>query len=458
MSASASSSRHSYLLIVCVLLFTSCMVSPRAWAQPPQVFAKISLPDALDDDSTLTELVVFARANNPDLFQLQARAEAAWSRVPQMRALPDPMIGVNVFGHAIETAAGSQRSNVTISQRLPWFKRLNAQGAQAAVEAQAIEQAIAAEKLKLVAQVKTTAYQIYQLGQELQINQADQEVLRSLAQVASARVRAGAAGQNDVLRANLEFSRLAQERVSLHQQMQSTKAKLNQLLDRSATSPVPVLQQLEIEPADFDVEGLVAVAMQNQPELLAAQLRLEAAQIGVNVAHLMRVPELNLTASWLAMDDNRPPSTVVDVGKDAWFVGAMVNIPLWKKKYNAMQTEAEAESRAALAEYHKIRRRYEAMIADLVEQARAASDNVTIYENSILPQARQTLEADQSAYQQGSVDFDRVVTDFRNLLNYEVGYHRARTQLAIATAQIEQAIGIDTEALRGGPRRAASVE
>ena len=58
-----------------------------------------------------------------------------------------------------------------------------------------------------------------------------------------------------------------------------------------------------------------------------------------------------------------------------------------------------------------------------------------------MPQARDTLEADQQAYSTGTVEFDRVIRDVRAVLTLQIGYHRAVAQLATALARIEQATG-----------------
>ena len=75
--------------------------------------------------------------------------------------------------------------------------------------------------------------------------------------------------------------------------------------------------------------------------------------------------------------------------------------------------------------------------------ALASQQTVDLYQNSILPQARQTFEADQKSLINNTVTFDRVIRDYRTLLNLELGYHRALGQLATTLARIRQAIGVD---------------
>ena len=61
--------------------------------------------------------------------------------------------------------------------------------------------------------------------------------------------------------------------------------------------------------------------------------------------------------------------------------------------------------------------------------------------HGLLPQAQDTLAADQQSYATGTVEFDRVIKDVRNLLTLQAGYHRAVVQLSTALARIEQAVG-----------------
>ena len=93
----------------------------------------------------------------------------------------------------------------------------------------------------------------------------------------------------------------------------------------------------------------------------------------------------------------------------------------------------------------KLRQRYDSLLRDLWEQAKAANETATLYEDTILPQARDTLDADQESYANGNVEFDRVIRDFRSVVTLELGYHRAIGQLATAVARIRQATGIELE-------------
>lgn len=390
---------------------------------------------------SLPQLEAIAVSQNPQLRRLAQESEAARAKVSYVDGLPDPTIGANIFAAPIETAAGSQRANLTIGQMIPWLERLDAQAQQACFEAMALQQVHAAERLKVVGDVRSLWYRLYVIGQQIRITSANQELLESLIEVANARVSTGNATQGDVLVGTLEYSKLEEQLVTLRQQQVSTVAEINRLLGRDADVSITSPAELQVTLPTWDHQMLRQMAVEHQPDIRAARIRTQATRWGLEVARLKRRPDFSINASWFAIDSNRPPSTVVDVGDDAWSLGASVSIPLWDRKYDAIEREASRKHSASHASVEDAVQRYDSILRDLWEQAKAADETATLYTETILPQAKDTLEADQQSYVNGTVDFDRVIRDVRNLLTLELGYHRARGQLATTLARIEQSVG-----------------
>ena len=184
-------------------------------------------------------------------------------------------------------------------------------------------------------------------------------------------------------------------------------------------------------------------------------MRATASEWGLRVAELERRPEVTFGVDWIIMDKARPPGEPAFGGIDSWQIGAMVSVPIWRKKYDAMRDEAARTRIAAQFSIEDVQRQYEALLAELREQARAASRTARLYNETMLPQARRTFEADQRAYVgPGTVEFDRVIEDFRTVLTLEEGYHRAIGDWAVALARIEQAVARDLATLSVPPPEA----
>ncbi|WP_166822506.1 TolC family protein [Thalassoroseus pseudoceratinae] len=398
---------------------------------------------ALVADDGLEYLVQISLDQNPRLARLYQEYQAAAARTQYADKLPDPKVGANVFGNALETASGSQRANFNVSQVFPWLSRLDAQQQRACLEALAIQAEWAAEQLRVVAGVRTGWYRLYIIDKQIEIAEANQELLESLIEVANARIAAGNASQGDVLLGTVELSKLEERLLSYRRQRQGVEAELNRLTAQPAETPISSPTELEIELPKWSSTEIHEVALRSQPEIEAARLRTQATRWGIEVARLQRRPEFMVSANYFVTDDNRPPSRVVDVGEDPFSLSVQVSIPLWRDDYDAIENEAAWKHQAAHSSVRELVVRYNSMILDLLTEARRADETAELYKSTILPQSRQTLTADQEAYVNGTVEFDRVIRDYRNLLTLELGYHKAIGDLAIAIARIQQAAGQD---------------
>ena len=394
---------------------------------------------------SLDELEAIAVAQNPVLKRINNEYEAAAAKSDYADALPDPTVAGNLFITPIETAAGSQRANLTLSQKIPSLARLDAQAQQACLEAMAIQQVYASERLRIVGDVRAMWFQLYVVKKQIEINTDNQELLESLIEVATARVETGDATQGDVLGATIEYSKLEERLVNLRQQKVSIVADINRLLGRQAETPISATKELALIMPEWSHAMLRQVAWEHQPEIVAANIRTQATEWGLEVARLKRHPDFSLNASWFGIEGNRPTSNIVDIGRDAWAIGGSVTIPISRRKYDAIEREASWKHQAAHASVEELRQRYDSVLRDLWEQAKAANETATLYQDTILPQARDTLAADQESYTNGNVEFDRVIRDFRSVVTLELGYHRAIGQLATAVARIRQATGIELE-------------
>jgi outer membrane protein TolC len=372
---------------------------------------------------------------------MQQEAAAAWAKTGYVGKLPDPTISSMFFIPPMNFEPDRQLAEVQVAQMIPWLGRLKAEVRRAHMEALAAETQYQAERLRVVGDIRATWFKLYVLRKQIETTQADQAQLESLIQTANARVRTGAAQPGDVLMATLELSSLQEQLLTYRQQVAASTAELNRLVGRDAGIPITPPARIDAELPVWSHELLRDIAMGAQPELNAARLRTAATRWGIEVARLKRRPDLTFGVGWVVMD--APGALEPNAGRDSMTVGVSATIPIWHHKYNAMVSEASREHYAAHASEDEVVLKLDALLRDLWEQARASQQTVELYETTILPQARQTFEADQKSLINNTVTFDRVIRDYRTLLSLELGYHRALGQLATALARIRQAVGVD---------------
>jgi outer membrane protein TolC len=391
---------------------------------------------------SLEDLEAFADANNPVVRLKRQEASAEWARARYASKLPDPSVSSMFFLPPMHFEPDRQVAEIQVMQMIPWLARLSAEERRAQLEAMVAENQFQAERLRVIADLRTAWYRLYVLGKQIEIAEAEKNQIQALINTANARVATGNAQPGDVLMATLELSNLQEQLLSFRQQQRSTVAEVNRLLGRDSGVPVVPPKSIDAELPHWTHEWLMSVAMSSQPELTGARLRTAATRWGIEVARLKRRPDLTFSGGWMVMDVV-PGTMAHDAGNDSWTLGVSTTLPIWHREYDAMISEASRQHFAAHASEDEVAVRLDAALRDLWEQALAAQQTLELYENTILPQARQTFEADQQSLANNTVTFDRVIRDYRTLLSLELGYHRALGQLATALARIQQTVGVD---------------
>ncbi|MCA9004592.1 MAG: TolC family protein, partial [Planctomycetaceae bacterium] len=308
---------------------------------------------------SLVELEMLAVDQNPRLVKLYREYNAASSRSHYVNKLPDPKVGTNVFGAPIQTASGSQRAVLSASQAIPWLGKLDAEEQRACFEAFAVRADYLAERLRVIAAVRTGWYRLYVIDQQIETAKANQELLQSLIDVANAQIATGTATQGDVLLGTLELSKLEERLLTYRKLRVAVQAEVNRLVARDADLPIAVPADLQVALPALSAREIYETTLRSQPEIQAAQLRTQASRWGIEVAHLSRRPELTVSANYFFTDNNRPPSALYQVGQDPWSLGAQVSIPLWRDKYDALEDEATWKHLASTDNEAELRDRYD---------------------------------------------------------------------------------------------------
>ncbi|MCA9107929.1 MAG: TolC family protein, partial [Planctomycetales bacterium] len=144
---------------------------------------------------------------------------------------------------------------------------------------------------------------------------------------------------------------------------------------------------------------------------------------------------------WYAIDDNRPPSSVVGVGNDAWSLGTQVTVPLWASKYDAIENEAAWRHMSTHANATALRTELAAEVTAELEQLRSSERTARLYRDSLLPEARNTLDIDQSKLAEGQAMIETVIDDVNDVLEMELAYAQTLADAEMARARLARLTG-----------------
>lgn len=430
------------LVFVCLLSgCASSALSPRLESGTVELPDFVAQDDprprlTLSEGATLQEYQSVALDRSPAVRTAFEEWRAAVEHAARVDALPNPQIRWGVFLQAVETRVGAQRHQLGIGQRLTrWGERAarrdiavrQARAQWAGVEVAARQ--LSEEVARVHNEMWYHARSVESTREHLQLHQDIEEIVR-------AKYRVGTANHIDLLRIQLEVSRLDDQRARLEELGPALAADLNALLDRPVRSDVPWATDLDRrQVVDAESADLSALVM-DHPRLLRADERALAAGRATDLARVQGRPSVSLGLLHTFVEA-RTDADVAGNGDDATLATVSVDLPLWRSKVGAGVREAASRHAASSSRRAEAARSLEAQLHRALYEYDDAQRRIALYEESLLPTADEALAASLAAFETGEVDILDFLDIERLRLELQLSSHRARTDRANALARIE---------------------
>jgi outer membrane protein TolC len=395
---------------------------------------------------TLGDYLDYALTHNLELKVMEARVDAAKSRVPQAGALPDPMFQVTHFGESVQTRTGPQENIFMLSQKFPWFGVLDGRADAAAADARAVAFAYWNRQLVVVRDVARAFFEYAYIGKAIALTEENASLLRKLEPIVETRVQGGE-GLNQMLRLRVEIGKLEDKLASLKQKRIAQSGKLNAMLNLPAGSLRPWPDWDVPDPVPLDEQALTSTLPEQHPDLRRLDQAIAAEKARVKVARRSSYPDFVVGVNYIQVDAPDVMTDTPGAGDDPWAVTAAVSIPLWTGKYRGQRQEALARARAAEAE--KIDRA--AILAGELNASIAmyadANRRLRLYGGELLGLAEQALENSRTSYESGGVSILDLIDSERSLLDLQLTYWRAAADAWQERIAIQTLVDADPESI-----------
>ena len=385
----------------------------------------------------LADLIQEALDTNPEVLSARQRWEAAREEIPQAKSLEDPQLTVTQWampsnfniGNADETWYG-------IGQNLPFPGKRSLRGQIAAKAADAVEQEYLAKLREITARVKGIYYQLFLIQKSIQLHLEHQTLLEELIQIADQKYAVGQVSQQDLLKAQVEFSKLHNSLLVLEQEKVSASAEMNALLNRPPEMMLGHIEEVGYHPLPLTLQDLTHQALEKKQELQAASLMIKKSEQALALAKKNYLPDFMVEVMYWD----------VHTGPNQWEAVGKINLPwIFKSKYVARIRQTVAEEAQARADYTAIRNQTLLQLQDLFTKIKTAEQLIGVYQNGVLPQAEQSLEAARIGYQSGKVDFLNLIDSERTLLDLRLEYFGTLVQFWQSVTQLERTVGRELE-------------
>ena len=408
-----------------------------AWCQPPA-----------SEDPLLAALVQEALAGNPDLMAAEAAMRAAQERPAQVSALDDPVVSVVYTNEGWSPSLGTMPDTtlaIMVSQDLPFPGKRDLRARLAAIDAEQVEQQLDRARRTVEASLRRAYSGLLQSSALAELTREQAELWRQIEGVARARYSVGQGNQQDVLRTQVELTRVGQALAEQEAEAAIRLAEINRLVGRSAGTPLPTTIAVQgvaaPEPLPVELERLRMIS----PELEAARNAIGRAQVALDIAKREYKPDFGVQGGYMNRGGLDP----------MWQAGVSVTLPIKRKRRasavaEAEQTLAAVGSRLAAVEL-QLRLRTEERLAQLA----AAQKIALLYGEGIVPQGRMSVEAAIASYQAGRVPFITVLESLTTLYGDRATLVRALAGQSRLRASLDEASLEATSELPAGVAPAA---
>ena len=390
-------------------------------------------------DDQVQRLVQEAVDRNPDLARAKALVEAEKERIPQAGALPDPSLSLGIQNDGFKKIEVGQMETsfyqVMVTQPLPWPGKRGLRSDIATFGSQAVAETMNRTRLTLEADVRRAYFALLLVRSQLRLLEDQALFLQQAEATVKARYEVGQGAQADLLRAQLERTRLAQTRLGLQSAERSARAVLNRLRARSPEAPLATPGTLEQvpEPGPIQVEQALQEAAAHSPELKAANIGSRQAEKGVALARLDLRPDFGVSAGLMPRGGLDP----------MWTANVSISLPLWRRqKQSRAVAEQEQRRQASGSEVASLTN----LLAQRIQERAAAMDaalgTIRLYRSGLLVQSEAAFRATLAQFEVGRAPFLSVlealngwIADQSGLLQTQVGAQ----SIAIAQAEFDLA-------------------
>jgi outer membrane protein TolC len=327
-----------------------------------------------------------------------------------------------------------------LSQGIPWPSKLSKRAEVALRNAQVQKYLYDAEKFKLFYKVKQAYYEYYYLARSINIFETNLQLLENIEASVQARYKAGAAESPALIQVQVELGKLEDQLRSLEKLQPALASKLNAAIGREASIPIPWPQDKPEEPPPQEEEALLAILLEDNPELNAARSKIQAAEADQDLAKTQYLPDFGIGANYIQAD-RRSDMDVRDNGKDPCLLTFQISLPIWTSKYSAAVREAQAEHQSAVNARDDLENELSSdMLVSLYKYDDAAR-KLNLFRDTLVPKAEQALKTAQRAFSSEKASYLDMIDTERQLLEFRLMEERALVDRNIRLAELEKLCG-----------------
>jgi len=396
----------------------------------------VAMPCAADIlPLTLAAAEDIALEAEPGRLSLLARADAFDEEAAAAGQLPELKLRMGLANYPIQsgnfTTEGMTQAQLGLRMEFPAAGLREANARRFGSMADEMREGAGMRERDVLAAVRSAWLDTYYWQQAHAIIDEARPFFADLVTVTRSLYSVGRRNQQDLLRAELELSRIDDRLIEMGNQHNRAIAMLSQWIGDEAKRPIA-----EKLPQWNSLPPLAAIRadLAGHPAVLAADARIDAREAGIEAA------EDDLKSGWMwelgygyrdgSMPDGSPRADFVSLS-------VTMDLPFGRDERQGRQLSAAfSERRAAEASREELLRRLASRLEAEYTQWTELSRRISLYETQILIQADANAQASLVAYQSDAADFANVMRAYIDDLNARVDHTRLMVERAKSYAEL----------------------
>ena len=398
---------------------------------------------------SLEEAVYLSQSNDPWLVSNQFQQDAIKSESIAAGTLPDPKISVGLANLSINTFDFGQEAmtqmKIGVTQMFPRGDSLSLRQQQLELTAEQYPFLRQDRRAKLSVTTAQIWFDVYKAQESIALIERNRNLFEQLSDVVKAGYSSALvkSNQQDIIRAQLEVTRLEDKLTVLAQQEDMFKQKLSEWVGKAfvdeyrigheqdyellfSTFTVPnILPQIKLTNPNFyfdeeksqHYQQSLYEAFSVHPLISALEQRIESSRKGVELKKQLYKPEWGVNAGY-SYRGNDPMGNSRD---DLLSIGVSFDLPIFTSSKQDKQVQAAIyQSESIKTEKWLLLRNMMASYGTAKAQLLKLEQRQTLYNDFLLPQMQDQANASLTAYTNDKGDFAEVVRSLIAQLNTQL--------------------------------------
>ncbi len=390
---------------------------------------------------TLDDVECLALARSPEIAVAARRVAMAEAHVPIAGALDDPMAMYRGWGVPLQQPwnFNDAQNMFSLSQTFSGTGKRALRTSVAQSDVDVAKAQLDEVRLEIRVRVHKAFDDLLLAQNEMQIHDQHVAIARQAIEAARIQYEVGKVPQQDILKAQVALTSLAEHMIRFDHDAGLARARLNTLLGRDPHTPVSVAGELAVAKALPEARMLDAMALRSRPDLIAAAQAAARSHTEQVLAEKAYQPDFTVSGGYMLM----PSGTSM---RNDYMVEGSINLPwLNRRKHDAEIAEATARVTEQDAELWALRNMAYGQIQEGLVEGEAAQRLAHMYHDQLRPQAETTLESSVIGYENAKTSFLDLLDSQMTVINVDLAWLDAVANFDKRLADLELATGSPLE-------------